>query len=231
MRAFAAQLWGLAGLLLHTHPAQAGQYWRLLAQLRNRQLRARRVSGTCHWQEWREKEPDPSQTSHCSFIITKDVPAALKGFSQKTVSDIRKQPSLVPTYCCNFPRTKLQDITWLQSLSPGHCHCRPPPKKAELASYQCTNAAVQEARALWAHFPWSRAQEVWGLQDGLSQPLSQVLWLQRPPRAGWHSCWGTPCRAQLPDSSGAPAKGTAGHKAVRRPGFLKSFLSFSSNRR
>lgn len=148
-----------AGNAAASHPPSTG--WPVLTSAgpaqKQRQLRVRRVSGASQWQEWRGNKPDPPQTSHSSFIITKDVPVALKGFSQRTASDIKKQQSLVPTYYCNISRTKLQDITWLQYLSHGHCHCTPPPKKAELPSYHCTNAEVQKVRAFWAHFLCSRA--------------------------------------------------------------------------
>lgn len=223
-----------------SHPASRG--WPVLTSAgpaqKRRQLRARRVSGASHWREWRGKEFGPSQTSCYSFMITKDVPAALKGFSQRTVSGLKNQQSLAPTYCCNISRTKLQSITWLQSLSPGHCHCMPPPKKAELASYQCTNAEVWEVRAFCTHFPWSRAEEVWGLQRLqwiswwtvtalLSGSLAPKSTKSRLAQLVGHTSAGhIPWLIQS-----ASQEEQQGHNAVRRrPGFLKSFLSFSSNR-
>lgn len=141
-----------------SHPPITG--WPVLTSAgpaqKQRQLRAKRPSGASHWQEWREKEPDPSQTSPCSFIITKDVPAALKGFSKKTGCFLVSETSLAPTYCCNFSRTKLEDITWLQPLSPGYCHHMPPPKKAELAPYQCTHGG-SERHSIWGSFPMEQS--------------------------------------------------------------------------
>lgn len=200
-----------------SHPPSTG--WPVLTSAgpaqKQRQLRAKRPSGASHWQEWREKEPDPSQTSHCSFVITKDVPAALKGLRKIFLIYKKEKRSLVPTYCCNFSRTKLQDITWLQPLSPGHCHCMPPPKKAELAPYQCTNGG-SESQGIWGSFPVEQSLGGRGFAkaaDGLSQLFSCSKGHQEPAgtAGGAH-----PSRAQLPDSSRAPAKGTAGHSAVSR---------------
>lgn len=96
--------------------------------------------------------------------------AAPKEFSQKTVSGIKNNKVLFPpsAVTCQTSGYHLAAAPF-----PWARHCMPASEKAELASHQCTKAEVQEVRIFWVHFPWSRAQEDWGLQmDCHSSSLS-----------------------------------------------------------
>ena len=94
------------------------------------------------------------------------MPAAAKGFSQRTISDVTKNKELFPSTAVTSqgPNERFRvSLGWSSLLldSVTVCHL---PKKAQLASYQCTNAEDKEVSALWIHFQQRRSYVVWGFQ-------------------------------------------------------------------
>lgn len=119
------------------------------------------------------------------------------------------------------------------------CHL---PKKAQLASHQCTNAEDKEVSALWIHFQQRRSYVVWGFQWPHYQTChsSSFRFSCTPevlPRQGFPPVSLTALvselisagRSFLTQSDGQP-RGTAGHNAVPRKEtwIPKILLSLSS---
>lgn len=133
------------------------------------------------------------------------------------------------------------------------CHL---PKKAQLASYQHTNAEDKKVSALWIHFQQRGSYVVWGFkwlhyQTDVTALLSGFLAHQKhcQEQAGTRVEQGFPHRRSrlwLVSWSGAPRQGRGSwlsrmasqeeqqdtmQLGEERPGFLQIFLSFSSKRR